>query len=212
VHLDVPGLRRHPDADGLPAILRSLARRTAPAAAGGPALARRLTAMPEADRQRVLLDLVRGQAAAVAGHETAASISAGQNFKELGFDSLTAVELRNRLSAATGLRLPATLVFDHPTPAAIAELLEDRFGRPDAPQASTAAELDRIEAAVIGLQDPDQRDRLAARLENLLRRLNALRTADEDGDDRLESATDEELFDLLDTELSERDVPAERER
>jgi polyketide synthase 12 len=227
VRLDVAGLRRRPDAYGLPAILRHLVRRTAQAgnAVGGPALARKLAALSEPDRKRALLELVRGQAAAVAGHQSAASIPARQNFRELGFDSLTAVELRNRLSAATGIRLPAALVFDHPTPAEIAELLEQRL-RTGTEQLSLAAGLDQVEAAVIGLQDQDQdqREQVAARLEELLRRLTAQRAgADGDGppgDDRYESATDDELFDLLDNELSghrqrgsdEGDLPAERER
>ncbi|OPF76623.1 hypothetical protein VT50_0223700, partial [Streptomyces antioxidans] len=126
VRLDVAALRRH----GEPApLLRGLVRTTAVRrgaanTATGGGLRDRLAALPPADRERALGDLVRVQAAVVLGHTGGDALAGDRSFRDLGFDSLTAVELRNRLGTATGLRLPVTAVFDHPTPAAlVAELL-----------------------------------------------------------------------------------------
>ncbi|WP_433281410.1 SDR family NAD(P)-dependent oxidoreductase [Micromonospora sp. CA-244673] len=158
VVVDVAGLRRQAAGAGLPAVLADLvrapARRVASALDGGPTLRDRLAALDDAGRRDRLLDLVRAQAAAVLGHDTPAGVAAGRPFKELGFDSLTAVELRNRLNTATGLRLPATLVFDHPSPEALARFLVAELGGgaplPVATAAPAAAGLDEP-VAIVGM-------------------------------------------------------------
>ncbi|MFD5704438.1 SDR family NAD(P)-dependent oxidoreductase, partial [Streptomyces lasiicapitis] len=140
-HLDLAAVRAGAAADGVPALLRALvrppARRVAAGADGDSALARDLAGLAPDDRTAKVLDVVRAQAAAVLGHAGSAAVEPARAFKELGFDSLTAVELRNRLTRVTGLRLPATLVFDRPTPQELAVYLcgrlsggRDRRARP----------------------------------------------------------------------------------
>lgn len=88
--------------------------------AAAPSFAKRVGALPASEHDRFLQDLVRSEAAVVLGHDSAAAVDAAYAFKELGFDSVSAVELRNRLTARTGLKIPTTVVFDHPTPLALA--------------------------------------------------------------------------------------------
>ncbi|WP_372471947.1 SDR family NAD(P)-dependent oxidoreductase [Streptomyces albireticuli] len=139
VRLDTSALRAQAAAGTLPPLLRDLVRapaRRAVAGAGaapeGPALAERLGGLTGAERERVVVDLVRADLAAVLGHTSAAGIDPGRSFQDMGIDSLTAVELRNLLNGATGLRLPASLVFDYPTPNALARhILDDLAPGPD---------------------------------------------------------------------------------
>ncbi|MDX8141341.1 type I polyketide synthase [Lentzea sp. BCCO 10_0061] len=139
----------------VPALLRGLVRTPARAAAPDQ-LAQRLAAVPEADRHELLVGFVRTQVAAVLGHSDADAVPARQSFRDLGFDSLTAVELRNRIGAATGLRLPATLVFSYPDATALATHLESELHvepvEPDLTAVLAAIGIDRLRAA--GLLEP----------------------------------------------------------
>ena len=103
-------------------------------------LAARLEAMSAQERERELLDLVRRHAAAVLGYDSVDAVGADQEFKALGFDSLGAVEFRNRLKSATGVKLPTTAVFDHPTPAALCRYLSESFGAADSEEATAGSD------------------------------------------------------------------------
>ncbi|MEV4531995.1 SDR family NAD(P)-dependent oxidoreductase, partial [Streptosporangium sp. NPDC049304] len=124
VRLDLPVLRAQGE---VPPLLRKLVRGRRRSAAGrseaASTLLQRLAPLTVAERAEVLVDLVRTEVALVLGHVSPETVEVRREFRELGFDSLTSVDLRNRLNGTTGLRLPATLVFDYPTPAVLAEFL-----------------------------------------------------------------------------------------
>ncbi len=125
LHLDTVSLRAQAREQALPALLRGLVRVVPLRATGAHdrPLAKRLRAASAPERAKVALDEVCVEVATVLGHASARAIDPERPFKDLGFDSLTAVELRNRLAEQTGLRLPATLVFDYPTPTSLAARL-----------------------------------------------------------------------------------------
>ncbi|MEU1020433.1 type I polyketide synthase [Streptomyces sp. NPDC005898] len=211
MQLEAAALRRPVTADAIPVMMRGLirvpARRTAEAgsAADDSLLKQRLAGLSDAERERALLDLVRAQAAAVLGFATHDAVEPGRGFLEVGFDSLTAVELRNRLNAATGLRLPATLVFDYPTPTALAGLLRTEI-RLDGVETGTSLveEFDRLESVLSAVAaDDDKRVEVMVRMKALLAKLGDTEgtTSDLDEDGDFDEATDEELFSALENEL-----------
>ncbi|WP_329572886.1 type I polyketide synthase [Kitasatospora sp. NBC_01266] len=145
----------------LPAVLHGLVRPVRRAAAAGTApvdqpLTRSLAGLSRAERGEALLELVRTQVAAVLGHDGGHRVSPTRAFNEMGFDSLAAVELRNRLSSAIGLPLTATLIFDYPSPNALADHLAGRLGDPDqdtrsAAPAGALAASDDDPIAIVGM-------------------------------------------------------------
>ncbi len=198
--LDRIGLRSQAASGALPAILRGLAR--APSArrsADGASFGARLAKLPADEREAAVLELVRDQVATVLGHDSAEKVEPGRAFKELGFDSLAAVELRNRLNLAAGLRLPATVVFDHPNPAELAAQILVSIGLGEAQSGAgagaLASEFDRLESVLAGIESADQREDAVARLRELLAGIDSERGED------LADASDEEMFDLLDRKL-----------
>jgi polyene macrolide polyketide synthase len=193
----------------VPALMRGLVRRDRPrsratAPTGGEDLAGRLRALTGAEQSALLLDLVRAEAATVLGHGSPDAIRPEQAFNEIGFDSLTAVELRNRLTEATGERLPATVIFDYPDPTALAGFLRSRLV-PDGGEATPAilAELENLERTLAETTvEADLHTQVTARLEVLVAKWRTMRgasTTDHDLD--LDQASDDEIFSLIDTEL-----------
>ncbi|NKI39966.1 type I polyketide synthase [Streptomyces physcomitrii] len=205
--LDLRALRS-PEAQ-VPPLLRALApggtRRREPLRArreSGPGLAERLAPLSAAERGTFLVDFVRARVAVVLGHADHTAIDAGRPLQELGFDSLTAVELRNQLGTGTGLRLPTTLVFDHPTPVALAAYLSEHLSVEERdPDEQLLAELARLKADIVARSaEEDSRGRIAARLQELLTAAEeaaGVPGTEEEAED-LTAATDEELFALVD--------------
>ncbi|MCC0100768.1 SDR family NAD(P)-dependent oxidoreductase [Streptomyces flavotricini] len=173
------------------------------AAGGGSALVASLAAKPEAEQTRALLDLVRGKVAALLGYDSPAELEPTRAFEDLGFDSVAAVELRARLSEATGANLPSTMVFDYATPAALAAFLRtELFQDGDAGPADVLTELDRFEELAASLDIEQIRSsRITSRLQALVGRLTDLQGTGEMVRDQLESASADDVFAFIDREL-----------
>ncbi|MET7339335.1 SDR family NAD(P)-dependent oxidoreductase, partial [Nonomuraea sp. NPDC005650] len=194
--------RPRPLVSAIPEFTRAL---DAPAAAegddDGAAFAARLADLPPAKRERMVVSLVRAEAAAVLGHTSDDPVQPDRAFNELGFDSLTAVELRNRLGRATGLKLPATLVFDYPTPAVLARFVQERLA-PEQASGSIFAQLDEMER-LLREQSLSAGDRahVSDRFRAIMHVAEGVNGAAEDADRDLDDLSDEELFATLDDQL-----------
>ncbi|MFF4053921.1 beta-ketoacyl reductase, partial [Streptomyces chartreusis] len=198
----------------VPSVLRDLVpsagRRWGAAASGGAAtdaggLVERLRGLGSVERDRVLLDAVLAEVAGVLGHASAGAVDASRAFKELGFDSLTAVDLRNRLNGVTGLQLPATLIFDHPTILSLRDHLGAELAPADDGDTTfLMGELDKLRTVLTETApaaDDDVRAAIGDRLQQLLATWSAaVGEGGQDADNRvvLDDATDDELFALLD--------------
>ncbi|MFJ8150206.1 beta-ketoacyl synthase N-terminal-like domain-containing protein [Streptomyces sp. NPDC096048] len=182
------------------AVAVGLPATTATAGGSRAELAERLAVLSEDEAEALVIELVRGELAAVVGGGLPADAGADTVFTDLGVTSVTAVELRNRLTAATDVRLPPTLVFDHPSPAAVARLVRDGL-RPSGPRRprDAACLVDELEALLVSgaVLDTGTGTRLRALAGRWAPARNGT-TARAAGPLDLDSASDEELFRLMD--------------
>jgi pimaricinolide synthase PimS1 len=205
--LNLAAQRAQAGASSLPTLLRHLVPGSR-VALHGPSLASRLLERDTDQRPALLLSLLRHEIAYVLGHESGNTISPERPFHDLGFDSLSALELRNRLNGMTGVRIPATVVFDYPTPAALAHyLLAQVIPEEQVRPAPFIAHLDALEKGLLA-DPPTGREQAVVirQLRSLLRKLSDATSSDAGGDlddSDLGSVTDDELFDVLDQELGQ---------
>jgi NAD(P)-dependent dehydrogenase (short-subunit alcohol dehydrogenase family)/acyl carrier protein len=198
--------RARPLLTGVPEAAKAMAPAEEPVPGGETAFSRLLAGTPASEQQDALTGAIRREAAAVLGHtDGVEQVGPNRAFRELGFDSLTAVELRDRLATASGLRLPATLVFDYPTPSALAAHLLAGLA-PDA-GSSLLDELERLETALATADVPagvdDLHGAVAARLQTVLARWNDRRTTGPTvtAAQQLSDASADELLEFIDNEL-----------
>ncbi|NEY32345.1 SDR family NAD(P)-dependent oxidoreductase [Streptomyces sp. PRKS01-65] len=200
-----------PGGTGTPAVLRGLVRAPAAPDTGAREDSRppreRVPALPGPDGDLAMRRLVQTEVATVLGRSGPGEVPPDRGFGDLGFDSLTALELRNRLGALLGTTLSATVIFDHPSPAKLARHLRERLapGRPAAPPPPLLAELERLEASVAAAGD-DLRQAVADRLWELLASVSVPDgTAEAEPDEEVATASADELYALIDDELGGSD-------
>jgi acyl transferase domain-containing protein len=184
----------------VPPLLRGLIRAPLPQAANDARPWRdRLSELPVRDQEALLLDLVCTHLAVLLGHGSASAVESERGFLDLGMSSLTGLELRNRLNAETGLNLPTTLIFDHPTPVSLVRHLHTILRPQGAPEAqpSVFAELEVLERAVAESEmDAAARIRLVTRLKTLQWKLDAIESPTPEND--LADGADDQIFDIVD--------------
>ncbi|MEU8272191.1 SDR family NAD(P)-dependent oxidoreductase [Sphaerisporangium sp. NPDC049002] len=220
---DNTALRARAERGELPSVLRGMVRAlrraatataagAASTAAGSAGLVERLAAMAEAEARGHLADLVRSHVAAVLAHGSVENVGVDRAFNELGFDSLTGVELRNRLNGDTGLRLPATLVFDHPNVTALTDYLFRTLApAAPSPEDTLRGAVERVESMLSGASEDAEaiRGKLVAIAQSAVTRFGAGlitrfasgtsgASAAEDVVEKIDSASDEEIFALID--------------
>ncbi|WP_049577532.1 type I polyketide synthase, partial [Nonomuraea sp. SBT364] len=206
---DTAGLRARAEAGDLPPMLHGLVRTTRRTAkpSGVAELMTRLATLTRDEALRMLTERVRGHVAVVLAHGSPDKVSVDRAFNQLGFDSLTAVELRNRLNADTGLRLPPTLVFDHPTISSLAEYLFSTLApAPPSPEETLRGALERVGSMLTSAKGDGEaiRSKLVAVLQSGLARFGAAPDGPGRPDpvmDKIDSASDEEIFALIDNEM-----------
>ncbi|MGW9554643.1 type I polyketide synthase [Nocardiopsis sp. NPDC055551] len=194
--------------DRVPPLLRALVPETERASEDTRSFAERLARLSGTEREEHVLDVVSRTVAAVLGHTDSSAVDPQSAFREQGFDSLTAVELRNRLNGLTGAKLPATAVFDHPTPRLLADVVLDNLTLETVSSkepSSVLAALEQLETALaVEAEVESDRDVITVRLQILMSRwleTESRSAATSDERDLLESASTDELFDFIDNEL-----------
>ncbi|WP_040793190.1 beta-ketoacyl reductase, partial [Nocardia paucivorans] len=183
-------------------LVRPTRRRAAEAPSEPPNPAAQLAGLSTAEQERLILDVIRTQAAAVLGHTSADATAPDKPFSDIGFDSLGVMEFRNRLRTAIGLQLPTTAMFDYPTPEALAGFIRREIAPVDDPAQRLGAEIESLarECTAAALS-PEDRAELASRLTALVRELEGKDVGGIDPDDtvdNLDDADDRELFDFID--------------